>query len=72
LKIYYHLEPLTRPFPRPLIRFPFAARLVNAIAFVETLILIASAYGVAARVRTRKNAGKLSWRRAAFINYSSM
>jgi hypothetical protein len=49
----------------PLIRFPLVARLVSAMAFVGMLIPIASSDGGAARVRSRRNAGKSSWRRTA-------
>jgi hypothetical protein len=53
------------PLSPPLIRFPLAARFVSVMAFVGTFIPIASPDGVAARVRSRRNAGKSSWRRAA-------
>ena len=48
-----------------LIRFPLAERLVIAMVFVGTFTLIASPHGYANRVRSRRNAGKSSWRRAA-------
>jgi hypothetical protein len=45
-----------------------APKLVSAMVFVGTRIGIASPRCVAARVRTRRNAGKSSWKRTVFEN----
>lgn len=60
----FNSKSLIRSFPRPLIRFPLALRLVSAMAFVVIFMAIASPHGFAARVRSRRNAGKSSWKRA--------
>ena len=46
-----------------LLRHAFAWKYVSAMAFVGTSVAIASLWRVAARVRTRRNAEKLSWKR---------
>jgi hypothetical protein len=52
--------------PGPPRRCTIAPILVSAMASVGTRIGIASLRCVAARVRTRRNAGKLSWKRKVF------
>jgi hypothetical protein len=65
---YRYVETLTRciyvvPLTRPLLlRLAVAARFAIAIAFVGAHVATASARGAAARVLSRRNTGKLSWR----------
>jgi hypothetical protein len=47
------------------LRLAIAPIFVNAMAFVEARVAIASRRGAAARVPSRRSAGKSSWRRAA-------
>jgi len=51
----------------PLLSFVLERKLATAMAFVETCLTIVSACGVAAHVLSRRNVGRLSWRRTAFI-----
>ena len=55
-----HVPPLGHP---SLLRHAFAWKFVSTMAFVGTSVVIASLWRVAARVRTRRNAEKLSWKR---------
>jgi hypothetical protein len=54
------MVPLTR---LPLLRLALVAMFAIAIAFVGAHVATAAARGCAVRVLSRKNAGKLSWRR---------
>ena len=55
------------PPARGCFRFTLALKCVSATGFVEAGVAIASHRGAAARVRSHRNAGKLSWRRAVSL-----
>jgi hypothetical protein len=66
---YRYVETLTRciytvPLTRlPLVRFPLGAILAIAMALVGAHVVTAAARGAAVLVLSRRNTGKLSWRR---------
>ena len=49
------------------LRFTHAPKSVSAMGFVEVRLVIASPHGAAARARSRRNAGRSSWRRIVFL-----
>ena len=55
-----YMVPLTRP---PLLRLAIAAMFAIAMALVGAHVATAAARGAAVRVLSRRNAGKLSWRK---------
>jgi hypothetical protein len=56
----------------PLLRLGLAEMFAIAIAFVGAHVATASPRVAAVRVLSRRNAGKLSWRRTAFTKESDV